>query len=433
MGARVGPDAAGSHPCRAQACRRRLVGDRARPAVGNGTGAVNQTEPGAPSDGSLRVTGRLIHDGSPVTVTARGGLIVEVAPSAAPAPNLPWLAPGFHDLQINGYAGRDFNAGSWGLASPVEHDFAGLQRELARHGTALFCPTIVTDAPKRMGANLRRIADALDQDPLLRRAVTGIHLEGPFLSPEDGPRGAHPAEHVRHPDPELFDGLQDAARGHIRICTLAPELPGALDLIERLVAQGVVAAVGHTGGSPQDIRNAVAAGATLSTHLGNGCHAAIPRHNSYLWEQLACDRLMATLIVDGLHIEPAEARAFVRAKGPGHTALISDAVMLGGMPPGAYADGRFEVMADGRIVLAGTPYLAGASALLDTCVANALRWTDMDLPQVVACVTEAPARALISEPGASSGGSVGMVHKGRIEVGFDADMTLFRTTEVGPI
>jgi N-acetylglucosamine-6-phosphate deacetylase len=391
---------------------------------------------------AYRLTGKLVSDGLPVTVTVEGHLIADVvreADAAALGGSDVWIAPGFHDLQVNGYGGRDFNAGSWGLdaadGSTAGQDFAGLQRDLARHGTALFCPTIVTDAAERMAANLRRIAEAVAGDPCLRHAVTGVHLEGPFLSPEDGPRGAHPVEHVRLPDWDLFQAFQDDADGLIRICTLAPELPGALAFIERLLESGVVAAIGHTGASATTIRDAVSAGATLSTHLGNGCHDRIPRHDSYIWEQLACDDLVATLIVDGHHIEPAEARVMVRAKNAssqpsalspqpqasGRVALISDSVKLGGMPPGFYAERRFEVKEDGSIVLAGTPYLAGASALLDVCMVNALQWTDMDLGQVVACVTEVPARVLR------------LPAKGRIERGYDADMTLFRLADHGPL
>lgn len=373
----------------------------------------------------MLVTGRLVGDGALVTleiVRDRIGTITEGAAQGALGSADDWLAPGFHDLQVNGYGGRDFNAGSWGLdADDTAESLSDLQRAMARHGTALFCPTVVTDAPERMEASLARIALAMDRDPCFRSAVTGIHLEGPFLSPEDGPRGAHPIEHVRAPDVAVFDRLQEAAQGGIRMCTLAPELPGALSLIERLTSRGVVAAIGHTGAGAAVIRDAIAAGATVSTHIGNGCHAQIPRHDSYIWEQLAADELTATLIVDGHHIEPAEARVFVRAKGPRNVALISDAVHLAGMAPGLYAEGRFEVKDDGSIVLAGTPYLAGASRLLDDCVANVLRWTDFAPAQAVACVTEVPARVLR------------LTQRGAIAPGAWADLTLFRMPPDAPL
>jgi N-acetylglucosamine-6-phosphate deacetylase len=365
-----------------------------------------------------------VEDGAPITLELEGGRIRSTTPkptSQALGGADVWVAPGFHDLQVNGYRGNDFNAGSWGSEPASEPDFADLVADLAAHGTALLCPTVVTDSLDGMAANLSRIARAMQQDNRLRRAVTGIHLEGPFLSPEDGPRGAHPVAHVLAPDMAVFERLQDAASGHVRLCTLAPELPGALALIERLVEDGATVAIGHTGATASQIRDAIAAGATVSTHVGNGCHARIPRHDSYIWEQLAADGLIATLIVDGRHIEPAEAKVFIRAKLPGRFALISDAVTLAGLPPGVYGEGRFEVRKDGRIVLAGTPYMAGAAWLLDTCVANALRWTDLNLPQAVQSVTETPARALRLQC------------KGRIGEGYDADLTLFRLTDAGPI
>lgn len=370
------------------------------------------------------VTGTLCGSAAPMSVDIQGGRIASIRPGLAPdalggADTM--ISAGWHDIQVNGYAGNDCNAGSWGIVSPRQPDLDALTLDLARHGVALFCPTVITDSPEAMEHSLRRIATAMASDGPFRRAATGIHLEGPFLSPDDGPRGAHPLEHVRPPCWDEFQRLQEAAIGHIRICTLAPELPGAIDLIERLTASGVVAAIGHTGASPACIRDAVAAGARLSTHIGNGCHAALPRHDSYLWEQLAEDRLTATMIIDGYHLQPAEAKVFVRAKGSERTILISDAVTLGGMPPGLYAEGRFEVKPDGHIVLAGTPYLAGAAALLDACMANAVRWTDLSLTEVIETVTHTPAHLLSAQ------------RKGAVREGYDADLTLFRVPSEGPL
>lgn len=370
----------------------------------------------------MLVCGRDISDSVVRTVHIRDGRIVEltdgVVANAIGGADV-WLAPGFHDIQVNGYGGHDFNDGAWGLPPTTTDDLLQLQDALAAHGTALFCPTVITAELDIMARNLRRIARAMERSRTFRMGVTGIHLEGPFISPEDGPRGAHPLEHVREPDPGAFQRLQDAAAGHIRICTLAPERPGALHFIEMLVEHGIVAAIGHTGAPAAVIRDAITAGATLSTHLGNGCHALIPRHDSYLWEQLACDRLTASFIVDGHHLEPAAARVFVRAKGPQRTILISDAVGLAGMPPGVYDDGRFTVRSDGSVALSGTPYLAGAGFLLDTCIPNACQWCGLTLADAVGCVTTIPARLLR------------LPDKGRIAVGADADLTLFMTDTNG--
>ena len=147
------------------------------------------------------------------------------------------------------------------------------------------------------------------------QAMEAFHLEGPYISPDDGPRGAHPARWVRPPDLEEFRRLQDAARGNIRLVTLSPEWPQAPRFIEAIVQQGVVASIGHTRASSEQISDAVSAGATLSTHLGNGADAVLPRHPNYLWEQLAEDRLAASFIVDGFHLPPSFLNVALRAKG----------------------------------------------------------------------------------------------------------------------
>src|SRR5262249_12675635 len=148
---------------------------------------------------------------------------------------------------------------------------------------------------------LRTLGAACDTDPELAHATPAFHLEGPYISAEDGPRGAHPSAHVRPPDWEEFCRLQEAAGGRIRLVTLAPEREGALGVIERLVATGVVVALGHTAATGRQIHDAISAGARLSTHLGNGAHAVLPRHPNYIWEQLAADELWASIICDGHH------------------------------------------------------------------------------------------------------------------------------------
>jgi N-acetylglucosamine-6-phosphate deacetylase len=360
-----------------------------------------------------------------VTLSLSGGRIAGIGPGGAGdalgGPDW-WLAPGFFDLQVNGYGGYDFNLGDDDDVGEDAHDFGPLFDALARSGTALVCPTIITQSAERMAAALSRLSRALDQEPSWARRVPGIHLEGPYFSPEDGPRGAHPLEHVRDPDWDEFRRFQDAAGGRIKLCTLAPERPGALPFIEKLVESGVAVALGHTAASPTTIQDAVRAGARLSTHLGNGSHALLPRHPNYIWEQLACDDLYATVIADGEHLPVSVVKCFARAKGAAHLALVSDAVRLGGLAPGVYDGGRHEVLPSGRVVLAGTPYLAGAGALLDVCVANALRFTDLSLAQTVACVSAVPARILGLED-----------RKGHMEVGQDADLTLFRIPDTGPL
>jgi N-acetylglucosamine-6-phosphate deacetylase len=332
-----------------------------------------------------------------------------------------WLSPGFFDIQVNGYGGQDFNLGAWNEKAPVP-DLPALRTMLARSGTALFCPTITTNSFEAIQAGLSTLAQTLRTDRSLAQSIPGIHLEGPYIATEDGPRGAHPLEHVRDPDWEEFQRWQEAAEGRIRIVTLAPEREGALPFIEKLAEAGLVVALGHTGAEPETIREAVRAGAKLSTHLGNGAHSMLRRHPNYLWEQLAEDRLIASIIADGHHLPAAVVKCFARGKGADRLILVSDAVALGGLPPGVYNRGRHEVLPSGKITLAGTPYLAGAGHLLDTCVANTLRFTDLSPAQVCQTVTANPARLL------------GMDNsKGKLEIGCDADLTLFRIPELGPL
>jgi N-acetylglucosamine-6-phosphate deacetylase len=299
------------------------------------------------------------------------------------------IAPALLDMQVNGFAGRSFNA-----PGVTADDVAAVADALHAAGVGLFCPTVTTGPFERMRASLAAVADACEQG--LEPCVPAVHLEGPYISAEDGPRGAHPVEHVCEPDADEFERLQEAAGGRIGVVTLAPELPGALPFIEALSRSGLVPAIGHTSAEPGVIRDAVRAGARLSTHLGNGAHAMLPRHPNYVWEQLACDELWASVIPDGHHLPPAVLKCFVRCKGTERTILVSDAVRLAGMPPGRYeyAGRAVELTPEGRVRLEGTPYLAGSALELPRGVANAARFALLSLAEAIRMATLNPARLL---------------------------------------
>ena len=267
-------------------------------------------------------------------------------------------------MQVNGFAGHDVNAGD---TSAI--DFEVMTQRLHETGVARYLPTVVTASVAHMKRCLGSVHAARLASQVVARAVVGIHLEGPFLSARDGARGAHPQQHVLAPDRVLFDDLQAAAGGMIRLVTLAPESAGALELISYLAALDIVVALGHTLADGEAIREAVEAGATLSTHLGNGIPAELPRHPNVVWEQLAEDRLFASAIFDGHHLPESVMRVIARVKGPERLLLVSDAVAIAGMPPGVYESpigGTVELLPSGRLTLLGTPYLAGsASSLLD--------------------------------------------------------------------
>ncbi len=285
------------------------------------------------------------------------------------------FAPAFVDLQVNGQFGTDFS-------SPPSLSLESLRRvaqALWKQGVAYFFPTIVTGSFESTRQSLELIA-ALAKDTVLAGSLPGIHLEGPYIAAEDGPRGAHPRAHVRPPSQREFAAWQEAAGGMIRLMTLAPELPGAPPFIRALRAEGVLIAIGHTDAGAEDIKNAVTAGAMLSTHLGNATHALLRRHPNYLWEQLAEDGLWASLIVDGHHLPPSVVKAMVRAKGAERCLLISDAAAVAGLPAERYvfAGADIELTSEGSVRLAGTDYLAGSALQLPEAIHNVAMFAGLD-------------------------------------------------------
>ena len=304
------------------------------------------------------------------------------------------IAPAPIDIQVNGFAGFDLNT-----ETVTPKDVCAMVRALWRVGTGFLCPTIVTGSFDRICNSMRAVVDACKTDPLINYAVLGIHLEGPYISAEDGPRGAHPLAHVRDPDWNEFQRWQDIAEGKIRIVTLAPEKKGAIPFIEKLVADGIVVALGHTNASADDIHAAIDAGAKLSTHLGNGAHALIRRHPNYIWEQLGADELWASLIVDGHHLPPAVAKSMIRAKTLNRCILVSDAVALAGMKPGIYkfAERAVELTAERCVRLVGTEYLAGSAIELARGIENSVQFARISLEESVALATLQPMRLLNAE------------------------------------
>jgi N-acetylglucosamine-6-phosphate deacetylase len=300
-----------------------------------------------------------------------------------------YLAPGWIDLQVNGFLGVDFND-----PKCIRDEIARSIRGLYATGVTRFYPTVITGSPEDMlGAlcNLNCAKDTLREGI----AIDGFHVEGPHISPDDGPRGAHPRRWVRPPDLDEFRRWQEATQNRIRIVTLAPEWPQAPRYIEAITAEGVVASIGHTNATAQQIADAVSAGASLSTHLGNGAHAVMRRHPNYIWEQLAEDRLMADFIVDGIHLSPSFLKVALRAKTLARAVLITDAAAPAGCPPGRYQLGEqpVELTADQRVMLVGQERLAGSALRMDRGVENLIRIAGLSLPDAVRMATTNPARA----------------------------------------
>lgn len=297
--------------------------------------------------------------------------------------------PGFVDLQVNGFAGVDFN--SPGLSSEqIRRALAAMRAT----GVTRCLPTLITSSFASFAACARALLAAGEA------AIAGLHMEGPYLSPLDGARGAHPRAHVIPASLDDFLRRQDAAGGRIVLVTLAPEAPGALALVEQLAARNIRVAIGHTMASREQIRDAIRAGATLSTHLGNGCPTLLPRHDNVIWEQLAADELSASLIADGHHLPPAVVKSLVRAKGLGRAILVTDAIAAAAARPGRYRLGELEVELDahGRVAEPGADHLAGSSLTMDAAVANTARFCGLALDAVLPLATANPARLLGIEP-----------------------------------
>jgi len=296
--------------------------------------------------------------------------------------------PGFFDLQVNGFAGVDFNE----PCTPEQLHHAAT--EIRATGVTQFLPTIITSSRDHFASCVHPLLHFADA------AIAGIHLEGPYISPLDGARGAHPREQVCDASIEDFKWRQDAAQGRIVLVTIAPEVPNALALIEYLVAQKIRVAIGHTAATPEQIRDGINAGATLSTHLGNGCANLLPRHPNFIWEQLAADELCASLIVDGHHLPAATVKSMVRAKTPARTILVTDAIAAAGCAPGVYTISgmQVELQASGRVAAPGAANLAGSSLAMNDAVANTVRFTGLALADVLPMASVQPANYLGLDP-----------------------------------
>jgi N-acetylglucosamine-6-phosphate deacetylase len=251
-------------------------------------------------------------------------------------------------------------------------------------------------------------------------SIEGFHVEGPHICPDDGPRGAHPKRWVRPPDLEEYKRWQEVTDGNVRLVTLSPEWPDAPHYIENVVKDGVVASIGHTKASAEQIQAAVSAGATKSTHIGNGAHSELRRHPNYIWEQLAEDRLAAGLICDGIHVGPAFVKVALRAKGTARMVLVTDASMPALAPPGPYklGDVDVELTQDGRVVLLGGNRLAGSALKMNDAIGNVMRMGGVTLIEALAMATRNPARV-----GRIAGRQRGLTPGER------ADLVLFRWHE----
>ncbi|MBM3288556.1 MAG: amidohydrolase family protein [Candidatus Hydrogenedentes bacterium] len=337
------------------------------------------------------VRGTILGDSRVSDVVVSGEKVQSIAPAgrgkcdAGSAASI--IAPALFDIQVNGYGGTDLQG-----RDVLPEDVAAVDAKLQRIGVSHWIPTIITSSFENIEHGCAAIA-AARRDPSLARRIPGVHIEGPYISPHDGPRGAHDRRHVRKPNLREFDRWQKAADGRVAYVTLAPEIDGAIPFIKEMARRGIVISLGHHQASADDVARAVDAGARMCTHLGNGMASTIDRHRNPLWPQLAEDWLHASIIADLEHLPPPVLKTIARVKGPDRLMITSDAVHIAGLKPGHYelAGMPVELLKTGRICLSGTELLAGSATSLLQGVLNLARHTDLTLEQAFACASSVPA------------------------------------------
>ena len=300
------------------------------------------------------------------------------------------LAPGFVDIHIHGGAGVDAMRAS-------QSELPRLGQFLTTHGVTGYFPTTVAAPLDATCAALERLADAIeaastatDDNPVQARPL-GIHLEGPFLSHKR--RGVHPPENLVAPTLEIFERFWQAARGHVRMLTIAPEIPGAMEVIAEAARRNVCVSIGHSDAEMPIAQEAVKAGARHATHTFNAMRPLDHREPGIIGEVLSDDRLSADIIVDGIHVAPPVVKLFLRAKGRELAVLITDAISATGMPEGRYQLGPIEVdVKDGKCMSNGS--LAGSVLTMDRAVRNVMQFSDWSLRDALRAATLNPARAL---------------------------------------
>jgi N-acetylglucosamine-6-phosphate deacetylase len=358
-----------------------------------------------------KVRGILFNNNMPVEITVEQGIIRSIVPLDVDQLEHQWIiSPGFIDVQVNGYAGVSFTDENLTVKG-VQQATEGLWKE----GVTTYVPTIITASGETIKQNLKTLNASLDHAQTAQ-SIPGFFLEGPYISPLDGFRGAHNAEFVRLPDWSEFQEFISASNNQIIKTTVAPELEGAMEFIDACKDAGILVAIGHHNGSAEQIHEAARRGASISTHLGNGCANMIHRHNNPLWAQMADDRLTPTIIADGFHLNPDELMVFYKVKGPNNLMLISDITKLAGLPPGAYDWNGKKVLLtpEGKLRLPDLDVLAGASFSIRKGIGNMMKYAGSSLEEAIQMASQNQAKMF------------GWEDRGSIEIGKRADLVLFK-------
>jgi N-acetylglucosamine-6-phosphate deacetylase len=370
------------------------------------------------SFGQTKIEGLLYLDKTPVSVEIEDGKIVEVKriEKLSDENNPLYIAPGLFDNQVNGYMGISFAFGGSELTiDGVKKATAGLWQK----GITTYLPTLTTNSNETLIKNFKVLAKAKN-DPSLNGSLPGFHLEGPYISPDDGFRGAHPKQHVRKPDWKEFLSFYEASGKNILTVTIAPEMEGALDFIRNCTALGITVSLGHHNASKEIIDQAVLNGAKTCTHLGNGCANMINRHDNPLWPQLANDGLSISIICDGFHLRDEEIKTFYSVKGPEKTIITSDITSFAGLPPGEYLneDGEtIELMESGLLRYPAQNVLYGSATPITRGVVHIMNITGCTLGEAIRMGSTNPAKLY------------GLTDRGEIAPGKRADLIFFTIGE----
>lgn len=356
------------------------------------------------SNYALWIEGTKIVGIEPENISHDDCLIVDAAGS--------YVAPGFFDNQVNGFAGVSFSLGGSKL-SP--EGIKKATQELWKNGVTSYLPTLTTNSQEVLVNNFSLLAEAVNSEELFG-SIPGFHLEGPYISPIDGYRGAHPKQFVRLPDWNEFMELYEASGKNILQVTIAPEVEGALDFISKCREKGIVVALGHHNAPAETVTAAIDRGAKLATHLGNGAANLINRHYNPYWSQLADDRLHISIICDSFHLLPEEIQVFYKVKGTEKIIITSDVTHYAALEPGEYetqTGETIELTEQGKLWYPEQNVLYGSASPISRGVGFVMKVTGCSLSESIQMVSSNPAKIN------------GMNDRGTLEPGKRADIVIF--------
>jgi N-acetylglucosamine-6-phosphate deacetylase len=364
------------------------------------------------ANGQQRIEGLSYLNNKPLSVLIKDGKIVEIkniSKLSEENKNI-YIAPGLIDNQVNGFEGIAF------VGELTKADVHKVTSALWERGVTTFFPTLTTKSHDVLLKNFSILSSAKNDKQNLG-SIAGFHLEGPYISPENGFRGTHPEKYVRPPDWNEFMELYNASGKNIITVTVAPEAPGGLAFIKNCSKQGIIVAIGHHNASAEIIDEAVNNGAKICTHFGNGMANTIDRHVNPLWPQLANDKLMISIICDGAHLRPEEIRVFYKVKGPAKTIITSDVTEYAGLKPGIYKSlvgDSVELTPEGEVRNLQQNVLYGSASALNKGVGHIIEVTGCSLGDAIRMASTNPAKLY------------GLKDRGSIEVGKRADLILFK-------